>query len=143
MSGEGGPFGMDSEDFEKLAREAGDGLRDVFGRMLGGTAGQSIFSSVVDSSRTAPRPQPATTGETGSGVWAVFIVDDIGGARVEQVFASELDALRANQYNTDPRRRVRFLPYGIAVSALDSGAVESGPAESGPAESGGPASDEA
>ena len=27
--------------------------------------------------------------------------------------------MRANKNNTDPARRVRFLPYGIAVSVLD------------------------
>jgi hypothetical protein len=42
-----------------------------------------------------------------------------GGARVEEVYATELDALRANQNSTDTTRRVRFLPYGIAVSVLD------------------------
>ena len=42
-----------------------------------------------------------------------------GGARVEEVYASELDALRANKNNVDPTRKVRFLPYGIAVSVLD------------------------
>jgi hypothetical protein len=35
------------------------------------------------------------------------------------VYATELDALRANQSNTDTTRKVRFLPYGIAVSVLD------------------------
>lgn len=46
-------------------------------------------------------------------------MDADGGARVEQVYATELDALRANKDNTDPKRKVRFLPYGIAVSVLD------------------------
>jgi hypothetical protein len=36
------------------------------------------------------------------------------------VYPNELDALRANKSNTDPTRRVRFLPYGIAVSVLDA-----------------------
>jgi hypothetical protein len=36
------------------------------------------------------------------------------------VYASELDALRANKNNTDATRKVRFLPYGIAVSVLDA-----------------------
>lgn len=52
-------------------------------------------------------------------MWAIYTVDDDGGARVEQVYATELDALRANKDNTDPKRKVRFLPYGIAVSVLD------------------------
>ena len=67
-----------------------------------------------------PRPAPeTTTGEAGDGVWTIYTVDADGGARVEQVYATELDALRANKNNTDPKRKVRFLPYGIAVSALD------------------------
>ena len=44
----------------------------------------------------------------------------IGGAQIDQVFPTELDALRANKTNTDPARRVRFLPYGMAVSVLDA-----------------------
>lgn len=60
-----------------------------------------------------------TAGEAGDGVWAIYTVDADGGARVEQVYATELDALRANKDNTDPKRKVRFLPYGIAVSVLD------------------------
>jgi hypothetical protein len=36
------------------------------------------------------------------------------------VYAAELDALRANKNNTDPTRKVRFLPYGIAASVLDA-----------------------
>ncbi len=65
------------------------------------------------------RPGPETTGEAGDGVWAIYTVDADGGARVEEVYASELDALRANKNNVDPKRKVRFLPYGIAVSVLD------------------------
>ena len=53
-------------------------------------------------------------------MWAVFTAYGDGTARVEQVFATELDALRANKHNTDGSRRVRFLPYGIAVSVLDT-----------------------
>ena len=45
---------------------------------------------------------------------------------VEQVFAAELDALRANKNNTDSSRRVRFLPYGIAVSVLDAAEASPG-----------------
>ena len=42
----------------------------------------------------------------------ILTVDEDGGAQVEQVFATELDALRANKHNTDSNRRVRFLPMG-------------------------------
>lgn len=52
-------------------------------------------------------------------MWAIYGVEAAGGARIEEVYPSELDALRANKNNTDPARRVRFLPYGIAVSVLD------------------------
>ena len=52
-------------------------------------------------------------------MWAIYTVDADGAARVEEVYASELDALRANKNNVDPKRKVRFLPYGIAVSVLD------------------------
>ena len=43
-----------------------------------------------------------------------------GGARIEQVYPTEIEALRANRDNTDESRRVRFLPYGVAVSVLDA-----------------------
>ena len=49
----------------------------------------------------------------------IYTVDGDGGAQVEQIYATELDALRANKHNTDSNRRVRFLPYGIATSVLD------------------------
>ncbi|OUC79633.1 hypothetical protein [Gordonia lacunae] len=119
----GGSFNFGPEDFDRFAREAGDGLRDVFGKLFEGQAGPAAFSMFFDEAargRTRTKPREETTGEAGSGVWAVFVVDDDGGARVEQVYATELDALRANKSNTDPRRNVRFLPYGIAVSALDT-----------------------
>ena len=90
-------------------------------------AGPSLFDEFTRSTRT--RTEPETTGETGDGVWAIFTVDDDGGAHIEQVYPTELDALRANKSNTDPTRKVRFLPYGIAVSVLD--ASESAP-ESAP-----------
>ncbi|MEQ0682179.1 hypothetical protein ABLO03_07295 [Mycobacterium tuberculosis] len=78
----------------------------------------SCAASFEDLSRRS-RPAPETAGEAGDGVWAIYTVDADGGARVEQVYATELDALRANKDNTDPKRKVRFLPYGIAVSVLD------------------------
>jgi hypothetical protein len=77
-----------------------------------------LFDEFTRGTRT--RAQPETTGDTGDGVWAIFTVDADGGAQIEQVYPTELDALRANKNNTDPSRRVRFLPYGIAVSVLDA-----------------------
>ena len=121
MADRNNPFGFDAEDFDRFAREAGDGLRDAFGKIFeGSSAGSGGWSVLFDQATRRPRPQPETAGETGSGVWAIFTVDDQGGARVEQVFASELDALRANQHNVETNRRVRFLPYGITVGALDA-----------------------
>jgi hypothetical protein len=121
---ESGPFGFDPEEFERVVREAGEGLRDAFdrfGRFLtlpGERAGlSSLFEEFGRYSR--PRVEPETAGEAGDGVWAVYSVDADGGARVEEVYATELDALRANKNNTDPNRKVRFLPYGIAASVLD------------------------
>lgn len=108
-----------------MVREAGEGLRDAFERInsfmstSGERAGLSmLFDEWARSSR--PKREPETTGETGDGAWAIYTVHDDGGAHVEEVYATELDALRANKHNTDPARRVRFLPYGIAVSVLDA-----------------------
>ena len=78
---------------------------------------EELFDEFTRGTRT--RPEPETTGETGDGVWAIYTVGEDGGAHIEQVYPTELDALRANKNNTDPARRVRFLPYGIAVSVLD------------------------
>ena len=115
-----GAFGFDPEEFDRVLREGSEGLRDVFervGRFLNAPGGLSMFFD-DPGRRSRPAPEP-TTGEAGDGVWAIYTVDADGAARVEQVYASELDALRANKNNTDPKRKVRFLPYGIAVSVLD------------------------
>jgi hypothetical protein len=117
MSGNG-PFGFDPEDFDRAAREALDGI----GKFLSG--GRPGWAGLVDEFGrfSRPRTEPETTGEAGDGVWAIYTVDSDGGAHIEQVFRTELDALRANKNNTDAARRVRFLPYGIAVSVLDTDA---------------------
>ena len=118
-----GPFGLDPEEFERVIREAGEGLRDAFERagkfftMSGERAG---WTTLLDELARRSRPEPETTGEAGDGVWAIYTVDQNGSARVEEVYRTELDALRANKNNTDPARKVRFLPYGIAVSVLDA-----------------------
>lgn len=121
--GENGPFGFDPEDFDRVIREASEGLRDAFerfSRFLTFPGDRAGWSTLFEDLARRSRPQqPETTGEAGDGVWAIYTVDATGGARVEEVYATELDALRANKNNTDSKRKVRFLPYGIAVSVLD------------------------
>ncbi|MGK8490844.1 hypothetical protein [Nocardia asiatica] len=127
-----GPFGIDPEEFERALRGAGTELRDLLGKAgvyldridhasVGSLA--SLLGQFVQQQPQRPRPpepEGETTGETGSGVWAIYSIDDTGEARVDQVFPSELEALRAHRDNTDARRRVRFLPYGVPASVLDA-----------------------
>lgn len=122
--GNNGPFGFDPEEFDRVAREAGEGLRDALegiSRYFTTSGERAGWANLIDeftrSSRA--RTEPETTGETGDGVWAIYTVDSAGDAHIEQVYPNEIDALRANKNNTDPARKVRFLPYGIAVSVLD------------------------
>ncbi len=116
------PFGFDPEDLERLARGAGEQLRGALGRLFDSSGDRSGWPTRFDEAGRRPRrtPEPETAGEAGDGVWVIYAVDGGGGARLEQVFATELDALRANKHNTDVSRRVRFLPYGIPVSVLDA-----------------------
>ncbi|MCV7101846.1 hypothetical protein [Mycobacterium palustre] len=125
--GEYGAFGFDPEEFDRVIREGSEGLREVFERIgkfvtapVPGTTWSAFFEDLSRRSRRAPE----TAGEAGDGVWAIYTVDADGGAHVEQVYATELDALRANKNNVDPKRKVRFLPYGIAVSVLDDDSEE-------------------
>ncbi|MEV6067336.1 hypothetical protein AB0L82_12345 [Nocardia sp. NPDC052001] len=120
------PFGIDPEDFERALREAGVEIGGLLGK-----AGEFIDKAGVNTLAgllgqfaqpergRATKVEEETTGETGSGVWAIYSLDEAGAALVEQVFPSELEALRAHRDNTDVRRRVRFLPYGVPVTALD------------------------
>ncbi|MFD4458683.1 hypothetical protein [Nocardia sp. NPDC058480] len=125
-----GPFGIDPEDFERALRGTGAELNELFGKaagyldrvdQVGVGALSSLLGQFVQPQRPrSTAPEGETTGETGSGVWAIYTVDDAGQARIDQVFPNELEALRAHRDNTDDRRRVRFLPYGVPVSVLDS-----------------------
>ncbi|MGV0836523.1 hypothetical protein [Mycolicibacterium thermoresistibile] len=131
-----GPFGFDPDDFDRVAREALDGISRLFT-----TAGERAgWASVFDdfAGRTRSRAEPETTGETGDGVWVIYTVDTDGGAHIEQVYPTELDALRANKNNTDPSRKVRFLPYGIAASVLDAPGSRGDSPEPGASEDSGP-----
>lgn len=114
-----GPFGFDPDDLDRLVREAGEGLRDALGNLFQPSGERPGWAVFFDQAGRRGRPEPETAGDAGDGVWAIFIVGDDGSATVEQVYATELDALRANKHNTDPKRKVRFLPYGIPVTALD------------------------
>lgn len=122
-----GPFGIDPEDFERALRGASAEFRELLAKAgvhldrvdqidLGSVLGQ-FFSP---RPTPAPNPEGDTAGDTGSGVWVIFGVDDDGRATVDQVFPTELEALRAHRDNTDDRRRVRFLPYGVPASVLDT-----------------------
>ena len=116
-------FGMDPEDMDRMLRGASEQLRGVLGKLFDGSGsggGGWSMPSDFGGSRRRSAPEPETAGEAGDGAWAIYTVDADGGARVEQIYASELDALRANKHNTDSQRKVRFLPYGIAVSVLDA-----------------------
>ena len=125
--GEHGAFGFDPDDFDRMIREGSEGLRDLFeriGNFVAAPGGRAGWSAIFEDLSRRPRSGPETTGETGDGVWAIYTVDGDGGARVEEVYATELDALRANKDNLDPKRKVRFLPYGIAASVLDDASDE-------------------
>jgi hypothetical protein len=120
--GEYGAFGFDPDEFDRVIREGSEGLRDLFGRIgriVAGPGSGMGWSAVFEDLSRRSRPEPETAGEAGDGVWAIYTVDEAGGAHVEEVYATELDALRANKNNVDAKRKVRFLPYGIAVSVLD------------------------
>ncbi|OBI29945.1 hypothetical protein A5709_26845 [Mycobacterium sp. E1386] len=130
--GEYGAFGFDPDEFDRVIREGSEGLRDMFERVskfVAAPGARTGWSSLFDDLSRRPRQQPETTGEAGDGVWAIYTVDANGGAHVEQVYATELDALRANKNNVDPKRKVRFLPYGIAVSVLDDDSPDEEPGE--------------
>ena len=125
--GEHGAFGFEPEDFDRMIREGSEGLRELFeriGNFVAAPGGRAGWSAIFEDLSRRPRSGPETTGEAGDGVWAIYTVDGDGGARVEEVYATELDALRANKDNVDPKRKVRFLPYGIAASVLDDDSEE-------------------
>lgn len=128
--GNNGPFGFDPEDIDRVVREVGAEFRDAFDKIgkLVDQPGErapwaGVFNEFVRTTHTDTKPE--TTGETGDGVWAIYTLDTDGTARVEQVYATELEALRAHKHNTDPTRQVRFLPYGVTVSVLDQPRAQS------------------
>lgn len=109
---ENNPFGFDPDDIDRVVREAGEELRELKDRVFA-----FLDQPAAPTSRQQPRPE--TTGEAGDGVWVVYTADTDGVARIDQVFPSELEALRSLKGNTDPARSTRFLPFGMSVSVLD------------------------
>jgi hypothetical protein len=133
MSSNNGPFGIDPEDFDRVVREAGEGLREAFetvSKFIDGTGQRagwaSFLDDIVGGQRPKPTPEPGpkagpeSTEQTSGGVWVIYTLDDDGSARIDEAYPTELDALRAHKTNTDPTRKVRFLPYGVTVSLLDA-----------------------
>ncbi|MEE2057046.1 hypothetical protein [Rhodococcus artemisiae] len=111
---ENNPFGFDPEDIDRVVREAGEELRELKGRIFA-----FLDQPVAAPQQSQPKPRPETTGDAGDGVWVVYTADAGGVARVDQVYPSELEALRSLKGNTDPARSARFLPFGMSVSVLD------------------------
>lgn len=79
-----GPFGIDPEEFDRVLRETGEGIRGVFDRLGRGAAWANVVNDLTRTPRHAT--QPETTGETGDGVWVVYTVAADGGAHVEEVY---------------------------------------------------------
>ncbi|MBH0781419.1 hypothetical protein [Nocardia bovistercoris] len=125
-----GPFGIDPDDFDRALRGAGAELRELLGKAglyldRVDTAGSGSLMALLGQFvrpewQEASNPEGETTGESGSGVWAIYTIDEDGRARVDQVFPNELEALRAHRDNIDERRKVRFLPYGVPAGVLDT-----------------------
>ncbi len=113
-----GEFGPD--DFDRFAREAGDGLRKLLKQALDNPRATATWADLATSAaraRTEPRREPEVI-DAEPGVWGIVHTAS-GAVRVERVFATELDALRANQGNTDPQRSVRFLEFGVEIGSPD------------------------
>ena len=82
-----GRFGFDPEDFDRMFRDASEGLREAFDgisrffTMPGDRAG---WSGLLEDLARRTRTRPETAGEAGDGVWVIYTVSDDGGARVEE-----------------------------------------------------------
>lgn len=107
--GAGGRGKAGPDDMDWFTREASDGLRRMVGQFV-----ESQLRDKPIRDREPVRPAPSAPVDVANdGVWAVVVSD--GTVRVDRVFATELAALRANKDNVDPRRTVRFLPFGEPI----------------------------
>jgi hypothetical protein len=110
-----GPFGIDPEEFDRVVREAGEGLRDALdgvGRFLNTSGERAGWANLVDEFTRYSRPkrEPETTGETGDGVWAIYTVDSDGGAHIEQVYPSDWMRYARTRTTPTPPARCAFCP---------------------------------
>ncbi len=95
-----GPFGVSTlEDFDRLAREAGEGLRDALDR-FGKRAG---WATLIDQFTGQAQPAgPETTGDAGDGVWAIYTVDADGRRPHRRSIPPSWTRCGQNKNNTDP-----------------------------------------
>ena len=125
-----GPFGIDPDEFDRVVRETGEGLRSAFeqvGRFFNSSPERAGFGVLFDQfvrptpkGRAARRPRA----KPGDGVWAIYISDADGKAHVEQVYKDRARRAARQQAQHRSNRNVRFLPYGIGVSVLDAAEKE-------------------
>ncbi len=121
--GDNKPFGFDPDDLDRVIREAGEelqGVKDRIVRFLEQADSQIPWTGVFADFARPPRAasKPETTGETGDGVWAIYTVDGEGVARVEQVYATELDA--SARTSTTPIPTVRCDSFPTASPSASS-----------------------
>ena len=85
-----GPFGFGSDDFDKFAREATEGLREVVG---------SLFA---DTGAPKAPPEPETTGQKGDGVWRSTA--STMPARRRSISSTPPNSMRCGHTRTTPTR---------------------------------------
>lgn len=113
--GEHGGFGFDPDEFDRMIREGSEGLRDVFervSRFVAAPGARSGWSTIFEDLSRRPRPAPETAGEAGDGVWAIYTVDDGGGAHVER--SMRPNSTRCARTRTTSTRNAKsvFCPMG-------------------------------
>ena len=122
-----GPFGFDPDDFDRVVREAGEVFATPSAMCSSSPANVAGWRRAIRSvgrrsrtpgTRNHRRDRRRVSGPSSSSATTASRPSN-------RCTPPRLDALRANKYNTDPKRKVRFLPYGIAVTVLDESDDES------------------